>query len=140
MLLRRTRLPRANVNAIEIRQKTALHLAIAHGRDDIIELLLVHGADVGAKSDGSWTPLHNACQQGSVKVLKILMAAGADVNAKLLTGMTPLHVAAQAGHFDIVKCLLERKDVKRAAKDNSGITPFLRAALSKSTPQPGRST
>ncbi|CAN9371569.1 unnamed protein product [Alternaria alternata] len=132
MLLRRTRLPRANVNAIEIRQKTALHLAIAHGRDDIIELLLVHGADVGAKSDGSWTPLHNACQQGSIKVLKILMAAGADVNAKLLTGMTPLHVAAQAGHFDIVKCLLERKDVKRAAKDNSGITPFLRAALSKS--------
>ncbi|KAI4624869.1 uncharacterized protein J4E87_005350 [Alternaria ethzedia] len=131
MLLRRTRLPRANVNAVEVRQKTALHLAVAHGRDDIIELLLVNGADVGAQSDGSWTPLHNACDQGSVKVLKILLAAGADVNARTLNGTTPLHVAAQAGHFDVVKCLLERGDIKRAPKDTFGITPFLRAAQSK---------
>ncbi|KNG47170.1 ankyrin repeat-containing protein [Stemphylium lycopersici] len=132
MLLRRSKLPRANVNAVEDRQKTALHLAAAHGRDDIIELLLAHGADVMAKSDGSWTPLHNACLQGSVKVLKILLGAGADINAKLLTGMTPLHVAAQAGHLDIVKCLLGKKDIKPAAKDKFGITPFLRAAQSKS--------
>jgi ankyrin repeat protein/Mg2+ and Co2+ transporter CorA len=131
MLLRRPRLPRANVNAVEIRQKTALHLAIAHGRDDIIELLITYGADVMAKSDGSWTPLHNACEQGSVKVVRILLAAGADINSKLLTGMTPLHVAAQAGHLDVVNCLLERNDIKRAAKDAFGITPFLRAAQSK---------
>lgn len=131
MLLRRPRLPRADVNAVEVRQKTALHLAVAHGRDDIIELLIKYGADVMAKSDGSWTPLHNACEQGSVKVLKILMAQGADVNSKLLNGMTPLHVAAQAGHLDVVNCLLERKDIKRAAKDAFGITPFLRAAQSK---------
>jgi ankyrin repeat protein/Mg2+ and Co2+ transporter CorA len=131
MLLRRSRLPRANVNAIEVRQKTALHLAIAHGRDDIIELLLVHGADVMATSDGSWTPLHNACEQGSVKGLKILLDRGADINVRLLNGMTPLHVAAQAGHLDVVNCLLERKDIKRAAKDTFGITPFLRAAQSK---------
>lgn len=131
MLLRRTRLPRSNVNAVEVRQKTALHLAVTHGRDDIIELLLVYGADVMARSDGKWTALHNACEQGSVKVLKILLGAGADINAKLLNGMTPLHVAAQAGHLDTVNCLLERKDIKRAVKDTFGITPFLRAAQSK---------
>ncbi|KAH9872851.1 hypothetical protein J1614_005245 [Plenodomus biglobosus] len=131
MLLRRTRLPRSNVNAIEIRQKTPLHLAAAHGRDDIVELLLLYGANVMAKSDGKWTALHNACEQGSVKVLQTLILAGADINARLLNGMTPLHVAAQAGHLDIVKYLLERKDVKRAAKDSFGITPFLRAAQSK---------
>ncbi len=132
MLLKRPRLPRANVNAIEIRQKTALHLAVAHGREDIIEVLLVHGADLMAKSDGSWTPLHNACQEGNVKVVRTLLTAGADINARLLNGMMPLHVAAQAGHLDVVNCLLERKDVKRAAKDSFGITPFLRAAQSKS--------
>ncbi|CAO2649435.1 Nn.00g068200.m01.CDS01 [Neocucurbitaria sp. VM-36] len=131
MLLKRPRLPRANVNAMEVRQKTALHLAVAHGRDDIIELLLVHGADIMAKSDGSWTPLHNACEQGSVKVVRILLGAGANINARLLTGMTPLHVAAQAGHLEVVQCLLERKDIKRAAKDTFGITPFLCAAQSK---------
>lgn len=132
MLLRRAKLPRANINAMEFRQKTALHLAVTHGRDDIVELLLAYGADVMAKSDGSWTPLHNACEQGSVKILKQLMDAGADINARLLNNMTtPLHVAAQAGHLDIVKCLLAEKDVKRAAKDTFGITPFLRAAQSK---------
>jgi ankyrin repeat protein len=131
MLLKRPKLRRANVNAIEVRQKTALHLAVAHGRDDIIELLLIHGADVMAKSDGGWTALHNACEQGSVKVAKTLLTAGADVNARLLSGMTPLHVAAQAGHLGVVKCLLERTDIKRAARDASGITPFLLAAQSK---------
>jgi ankyrin repeat protein/Mg2+ and Co2+ transporter CorA len=131
MLLRRQRAPKANVNAVEIRQKTALHLAVAHGRDDIIELLLVCGANVMARSDGSWTPLHNACKQGSVKVLRTLLAAGADINAKLLTGRTPLHVAAQEGHLEIVNCLLERNDIKRAARDTFGITPFLDAAQSK---------
>lgn len=135
MLLKRQRLPRANVNAIEVRQKTALHLAVTHGRDDIIELLIRHGANVMAKSDGSWTALHNACLQGSVKSSTILLAAGADVNARLLTGMTPLHVAAQAGHLDVVKCLLERHDIKRTARDTFGTTPFLHAAQSK---KPGR--
>jgi len=131
MLLKRQRLPRANVNAIEDRQKTALHLAVAHGRDDIIELLLYFGANAMARSDGSWMPLHNACEQGSVKVVRILLTAGADVNAKLLNGKTPLHIAAQFGHLDVVTCLLERSDIKRAARDTFGITPFLLAAQSK---------
>jgi ankyrin repeat protein/Mg2+ and Co2+ transporter CorA len=133
MLLKRQKQPRANVNAVEVRQKTALHLAVAHGRDDIdlLELLIVCGANIMAKSDGSWTPLHNACLQGSAKVVRILLTAGADVNARLLTGMTPLHVAAQAGHLDVVVCLLERSDIKRTARDTLGITPFLLAAQSK---------
>lgn len=133
MLLRRPRVPRANVNAVEIRQKTALHLAVTHGRDDIVELLLLYGANIAAKSDGSWTPLHNACEHGSVKVVRTLLNAGADINAKRLNGMTPLHVASQAGHLDVIDCLLERKDIKRATRDTFGSTPFLRAAQSKNS-------
>lgn len=131
MLLERPKLPRSNVNAVEGRGKAPIHLAIAHGRDDIVEMLLAHGADVMAKSDGSWTPLHNACEQGTVRVIRVLLGAGADVNARLLNGMTPLHVAAQAGHLEVVECLLERKDIKRTARDSFGITPFLRAAQNK---------
>jgi ankyrin repeat protein/Mg2+ and Co2+ transporter CorA len=131
MLLKRQRAPRANVNAVEIRQKTALHLAVAHGRDDIVDMLLVYGANVSAQSDGSWQPLHNACENGTVKIVRTLLTAGADINAKLLTGMTPLHIAAQKGHLDVVNCLLERKDIKRTARDKFGISPFLHAAQSK---------
>ncbi|KAJ8115401.1 hypothetical protein OPT61_g2953 [Boeremia exigua] len=131
MLLERPRFPRSNVNAPEGRGKAPIHLAIAHGRDDIVEALLAHGADIMAKSDGSWTPLHYACEQGTVKTVRILLSAGADINARVLNGMTPLHVAAQAGHLEVVQCLLERKDVKRTARDTFGITPFLRAAQNK---------
>ena len=131
MLLTRPRLPRANINAVEMKEKTPLHLAVAHGRDDIVELLIHYGANVKARSDGGWTPLHNACQQGSVKVVKMLLAAGAEINARVLNGSTPLHEAALAGHLEIVQGLLERRDCKRAARDRLGITPFIRAAQKK---------
>lgn len=131
MLLKRAKMPRADVDAREIREKTALHLAVAHGREDIVEFLIRCGANVRAKSDGSWTPLHNACEKNNVKILEMLLEAGAEVNGKLLNGMTPLHVAAQAGNLDIVKRLLDCKDIKRAVRDNFGITPFLRAAQNR---------
>lgn len=131
LLLTRSRPPRADVHAVEIRGKTSLHLAAAHGWDDLVQLLLIHGANVAAKSDGGWSPLHNACELGSETIVRILMGTGSDINAKLLNGMTPLHLAAQAGHVAVVKCLLERQDIKRAARDTFGSTPFLRAAQNK---------
>lgn len=89
-LLTRSNGPKANIEAVDIRQKTSLHIAASHGRDDMVELLLAHGANLHARSDGAWTPLHNACQVGSQKIVRILVDAGADINAKLLNGMTPL--------------------------------------------------
>lgn len=130
-LLTRARKPIADVNAVEIREKTALHMAATHSRDDIVEMLIQYGANVNARSDGGWTPLHNACEKTTEKIVRILLAAGGEINAKLLNGMTPLHVAAQSGDIQIVKCLLERKDIKRVVRDSFGVTPFLRAAQSK---------
>lgn len=131
LLLNRAKLPRANVHATEIRGKTSLHLAAAHDWDYIVDMLLRHGADVHARSDGAWTPLHNACEVGCIKIVRTLIKAESDVNAKLLNGMTPLHLAAQGGHVEVVKALLECRDIKRAARDTFGSTPFLRAAQNK---------
>lgn len=117
-----------DIDATEFRNKTALHIAAAHGRDDVVGLLLRYGADLEARSDGGWTALHNACHKGSVPTVCMLLRAGANVNSQLLNGVTPLHLAAQAGHTAIVECLLERPDLKRRIRDNFGSTPFLRAA------------
>jgi Mg2+ and Co2+ transporter CorA len=119
------------IDAVELRGKTALHVATAHDRVDIVLLLLEHGAAVNAASDGGWTPLHNACDKGCEGIVRILLKAGAHVNAQLLNGVTPLHLAAQGGHRDVVECLLERDDLKRRVRDNFGSTPFLRAAQFK---------
>ena len=131
-LLSRTSKSRAHIEAVEIREKTCLHLAAAHDREEMVELLLSKGANVSARSDGGWTPLFVACEKGHVRIVRMLLNAGADVNAKLLNGMTALHLAAQFGHSSVVKCLLARKDIKRAVRDSFGSTPFLRAAQSKS--------
>jgi ankyrin repeat protein len=131
MLLNRVDGPKADIDAVEVRDKTPLHVSCAHGRSDVVEMLLRYNADSTLQSDGGWLALHNASEVGSEKIVRILLEAGSDVNAKLLNGLTPLHLAAQGGHLDVVKCLLERKDIKRAARDSFGSTPFLRAAQHK---------
>lgn len=121
----------AKIESTEIRGKTSLHLATAHGWDDIVDMLLGRGANIHARSDGGWTSLHNACEVGAIKIVRVLIAAGSDVNAKLLNGVTPLHLAAQAGHIEVVRMLLQCKDIKRAARDKFGSTAFLMAAQEK---------
>lgn len=121
------------MNARESRGKTALHLAAAHGRDDVVQLLLHHRhkrhqADIEARSDGGWTPLHNASDHGSLTTVDTLLLAGAQVNAQLLNGVTPLHLAAQAGHYAVVERLLREPEIKQRLRDNFGSTAFLRAA------------
>ncbi len=130
-LLNRTNCPKAKIDATEMRGKTALHIAAAHDRDDIVQMLLDNHANVNARSDGGWTPLHNACEKGCNAIVEILIAKGAEINAKLLNGMTPLHVAAQEGHVEVVERLLKCKDIKRTARDTFGSTAFLRAAQRK---------
>ncbi|KAJ5091390.1 hypothetical protein NUU61_006260 [Penicillium alfredii] len=131
LLLTRSDGPTATIDATEMRGKTALHIATAHDRDDIVLLLLQHEAAVNACSDGGWTPLHNACDKGCEAIVRILLRAGAHINSQLLNGVTPLHLAAQGGHREVVECLLERTDLKRRVRDNFGSTPFLRAAQCK---------
>lgn len=130
-LLTRSKYAKANIHAVEIREKTSLHIAAAHDRSDIVEMLLRYHANANAKSDGGWTPFHTACDKGLTDIVRILLRAGTDVNAKLLNGMSPLHLAAQGGYVEVVQLLLERKEVKRAARDIFGFTPFLRAAQHK---------
>lgn len=128
MLLSRPGNVAVDINATESRGKTALHIAAAHGRDDVVQLLLHYRLDIEARSDGGWTPLHNACDKGSVPTVCVLLRAGANINCQLLNGITPLHLAAQAGHYDAIECLLERPDLKQRIRDNFGSTAFLRAA------------
>lgn len=53
-LLTRARGPKANIDAVEIRGKTSLHLAAANDKVELARLLLRFNAYVNAKSDGGW--------------------------------------------------------------------------------------
>ena len=118
----------ASVSAEDKRLRTSLHFAATNDKLDTVELLLLYGANVNARSDGGWSALHNACEKGSVELVERLLQAGAELNGRLLKGMTPLHVAAESGNTGVVRRLLQHSDLKRTVKDGFGNTPLLRAA------------
>lgn len=96
---------------------TALHVAAAAHRGDMIRLLLAAGADVRARNRRGSEPLHDAAvggrgashsaREAQVDAIRCLVAAGADVNARNKDGTTALHRAVRARCAAAVKALLD---------------------------------
>lgn len=97
----------SKVNALDAFGYTPLHYAAQHGRDEVVSLLLAHGAKPDLNACGA-TPLHRAAAAGSLKACELLIRAGADVNAKdtsFADELTPIMKASAAGHTEIVQLL-----------------------------------
>src|SRR5260221_2824533 len=113
---------------------TALHLAAAGYRVEIVRLLLAAGADTNStKNHRKSGPLHYAADgyitgpawnaNRQVQTIQCLLDAGADINAQDKNGATPLHRAVRTRCAAAVRCLLERGcDAK--LKNKPGSTPF----------------
>ncbi|ETV97479.1 hypothetical protein H310_09403 [Aphanomyces invadans] len=86
--------------------RTPLHEAALHGHADVVQILLRHGALVGAHTTRGRTPLMYAARGGHVDVIKLLLNAGANVNDQSETGLTALYEAAKHGRADAVDFLL----------------------------------
>lgn len=87
--------------------KTALHLAVESGSNEIVVVLIGAGASVNAKDSSNVTPLHMAAFLGYASIAETLLKAGADVNARgFRHNETPLHVAALHGHSSVVNIIL----------------------------------
>lgn len=96
---------------------TALHLAIHHGHDDIVELLIDHGANarqVCRPEDGPCSALHTAFLHERKSTVESLMyrfegTDMVDINARGRCGITPLHIAycLQAANGSLVALALK---------------------------------
>jgi ankyrin repeat protein len=90
---------------------TPLHLAIFGGSPEACRLLIQHGADVDAVSDGNIAqvpPLGTAAFIRSVELARLLLDAGAEVNASGPGGFTALHTAAENDDVELCGLLLGR--------------------------------
>lgn len=60
---------------------TALHQCCIDGTQEMVSLLLKHGANVNITDRDLWTPLHAAATCGHFKIVTILIKAGANLTA-----------------------------------------------------------
>jgi hypothetical protein len=113
---------------------TALHLAAAGYRVEIIRLLIAAGADVNAaKNMRKSTPLHYAAdgfitgpvwdEKQQLATIRCLLENGADIHSKDMNGATPLHRAVRTRCAAVTKLLLE-SGADPAMKNGPGSTSF----------------
>jgi ankyrin repeat protein len=117
---------------------TALHVAAAAYRLDLVEQLLSLGADPRAKNRRGVEPLHAAAEsfpgsrrwdpEAQAATIAGLIGAGADPNAETMEGATPLHRAVRTRGAAAVRALLEGgADPGRC--NRAGSTPLKLAGL-----------
>jgi ankyrin repeat protein len=100
----------AQVNSRQAYGQTPLLRAVGgRAKDDpaIISLLLEHGADVAARSDGGETVVIVAAVMAKPETISVLADKGADVTAVDRRGKTAIMHAARAGKYDSIQILAE---------------------------------
>src|SRR5262245_49110200 len=113
---------------------TALHLAAAGYRVEIVRLLVEWGADPNAaKNRRRSSPLHYAADgfitgpawnaKRQVETIRCLLDKAADIHLQDMNGATPLHRAVRTRCAAAVKTLL-RAGSDPAIENKSGSTPF----------------
>jgi len=89
-------------------------LAAMHGKQELVELLLAHGAEVNAKNHQGCTALVWAVEYEHSEVVQALLEAGADVTATNALGRCVLGSALKSEHRLIIELLLAK--IKQATQ------------------------
>ncbi|KAL9038889.1 MAG: hypothetical protein Q9180_002859, partial [Flavoplaca navasiana] len=86
---------------------TPLHMAAGHGHEDIVELLLNHGADLHAMYNNGYTAFFSAAQSGHANVMRVLLGHGFEVSEGPEGRGLALLTNVRHENEDVVRLLLE---------------------------------
>lgn len=96
----------ADIEALNAKGRTALHLACLYGNHHLVKLLIAEGANVNSVDSEGYTPIFMAVE-GSNSSILLLAEAGADIEAVSGKRQTPLMHACEIGKVGAVKNLCE---------------------------------
>ena len=97
--------------------------------NDVLEVLLKHGADPNARSErySYHAPIHIAARKNNIQVVDLLLKYGADPNILTQNGSTPLLKALKAKNPQLTKKLLDH-GADPNISDKAHETPLHRAS------------
>ncbi|KAJ3104169.1 hypothetical protein HDU96_009016 [Phlyctochytrium bullatum] len=113
--------------------RTPMHEAARTGADDIVQILLEHGAKPDPVDLQGYTPLFHACERNHVEIVEMLLKAGANASYVLPeTGENLLHVAGRKAGLvperryqpKLVKLVWEANKSLLGQRSKSGQTPL----------------
>jgi ankyrin repeat protein len=67
------------------------------GREEMVRLLLKHGAAVNFAGEYGWTALHMSAQWNHPEIARVLVEHGAEASCRDEEGRTPLDIAEKHG-------------------------------------------
>ena len=103
----------AEIEAVDDRNWTALHLVAYYGKEAVADQLLQAGASVSAVDNVSGrTPLRWAAFYGKSSIANLLLQANASPTAVNKDGRTPAQYATHQGHGDLAAMLLEAEQAE----------------------------
>ena len=95
------------VNHEDSNKEAPLHVSSRCGSQDILRLLVKHGADLRILDSQNRTCLHHVCQGGHVDCLKFILDNGGDIlmEERDINGFTCLHASVKANRIECVQIL-----------------------------------
>jgi len=90
---------------------TALSWAVGREREDLIRILIDHGADINRRNNSAHKarPAHVAVASYNIKILKLVVELGADLSLTDGKGLTPLQMAEQWEWKEAVRLLRPKR-------------------------------
>ena len=104
-----------DVNVVNVKGLTPLHVACRGRSKDTVELLLGRGANVTARcSEWGRTPMHFASHSGHCEYINYFLQRDVNIDDVTEYGETPLMCAATEGNITEMKFLVEHgADIKK---------------------------
>jgi hypothetical protein len=118
---------KVNLNILDENENTALCIAAAAGKADMVDALLKAGAKVDEPNGIGVTPLMLAARNGYGDLARALLAAGASADAVDERGRTLLFHSVRGGNVVLVEAVLAAS-AKVDAADENRRTPLMLAA------------